>query len=328
MLFRLYSFQVSKVILRAHATRAHPATAAFSRGGRNTKHTLTVAVIVSAFSTHIFNNEVRKHRKEKQKVLRHAPFCDERMLKSKYEDESFPANNTSIGRRAWFRTMRWARVNELQGPKLCLFRSGTVGSVYQGNLGDCWLLGAFACLADFPGHVESLFEEKTLQQSGKYHINLFRPGRGWQRVVIDDRIPVHNVDVFGLRLSPTFCRPLGGEIWPVLLEKAFAKVAGSYSLLHGGIPEIAFQLLTGQREQLTWERTGRFWTLSRFVDACWSGAQVIGRQGNKTGKTLNEHDFFLRLAYYEQANFLIAAAIHTRSVRWDGLVPEDRKSVV
>ena len=25
--------------------------------------------------------------------------------------------------------------------------------VKQGGLGDCWLIGAFACLADFPGHV-------------------------------------------------------------------------------------------------------------------------------------------------------------------------------
>ena len=25
--------------------------------------------------------------------------------------------------------------------------------VKQGALGDCWLIGAFACLADFPGHV-------------------------------------------------------------------------------------------------------------------------------------------------------------------------------
>ena len=30
---------------------------------------------------------------------------------------------------------------------------GLQPQVKQGALGDCWLIGAFACLADFPGHV-------------------------------------------------------------------------------------------------------------------------------------------------------------------------------
>ena len=39
-------------------------------------------------------------------------------------------------------------------PNSSTYRHGTdVLEVKQGGLGDCWLIGAFACLADFPGHV-------------------------------------------------------------------------------------------------------------------------------------------------------------------------------
>ena len=48
-------------------------------------------------------------------------------------------------------------------------------------------------------------------------------------VVVDDKIPCRNG-------KPVFCRNNDGEyeIWPMILEKAWAKVHGSYEMIEGG----------------------------------------------------------------------------------------------
>jgi hypothetical protein len=52
-----------------------------------------------------------------------------------------------------------------------------------------------------------------------------------EEVVIDDNIPVQENGL------PIFCQPnrKTGEIWVVLLEKALAKIHGSYANLNGTI---------------------------------------------------------------------------------------------
>ena len=143
--------------------------------------------------------------------------------------------------------------------KMNLFQMGV--EVKQGALGDCWLIGAFACLADFPGHLEMLFEPSVVSPDGRYVVHLFYSS-GWRRVEIDDLVPCKSLPiprsfVLNYRDIPCFSQPVAGELWPLLLEKAFAKVAGSYEALEGGVPEVAFQALTGQREQLRWQKDAR-----------------------------------------------------------------------
>ncbi|CAE8602600.1 unnamed protein product [Polarella glacialis] len=243
----------------------------------------------------------------------------------------------------------WTRATELRGHgRLRLFaesfQGAGAGAVRQGGLGDCWLMGVFACLAEFPGHAEALFEQRSLQlPDGRYSVNLFDPVQGcWRSIQIDDRVPCHSLanDSSSVAFQrafmgafatsgkdvPCFGQPMSGELWPLLLEKAFAKVAGSYGGLEGGLPEMAFQMLTGQKEQVRWERVhnSATWSQLRFVEPGWRGSQVTGGRYQRLGKVLPADDLFFRLAYYDQANFLLAASIHTpgRALehrRWDGL---------
>ena len=67
------------------------------------------------------------------------------------------------------------------------------------------------------------------------------PKRRWKSFVIDDRFPT---DFTGeacryVKLSPS------GEIWPCLLEKAFAKYSGGYDNINGGNPAFSLAALTG-----------------------------------------------------------------------------------
>eukprot|EP00930_Biecheleria_cincta_P041456 TRINITY_DN28414_c0_g2_i1.p1 TRINITY_DN28414_c0_g2~~TRINITY_DN28414_c0_g2_i1.p1 ORF type:complete len:416 (+),score=59.98 TRINITY_DN28414_c0_g2_i1:353-1600(+) len=172
---------------------------------------------------------------------------------------------------------------------------------------------------------------------------LFDPEKGWRRIEIDDRVPCQVAPAWARHMglgpgaTPCFSQPVKGEVWPLMLEKAFAKVAGSYGALEGGIPEIAFQLLTGQREQLRWQRANgaSSWSQLRFVKPGWSGAKVTGASYRVTRKCLQGTDFFLRLAYYDQANFLLAASIDSspgyaalEHRRRDGLVEGHAYSVL
>ncbi|CAL1138691.1 unnamed protein product [Cladocopium goreaui] len=243
---------------------------------------------------------------------------------AQFKDPNFPPTVASLGattRGPSVGSLVWTRAGQLRGHgTVTLFgREPRAAKVKQGALGDCWLIGAFACLADFPGHVEMLFEPMSLSPEGRYLIHLFHSKKSWRTVEIDDLVPCVSVPwipqrfVVNYQDMPCFAQPVAGEVWPLLLEKAFAKVAGSYAALEGGIPEVAFQALTGQREQLRWQKEGHDrWQLLKFEMPRYDNSKLTGALHHRTQKRLNNENLFLRLAYYEQANFLLAASISGR----------------
>lgn len=105
-----------------------------------------------------------------------------------------------------------------------LVRDGIEPSdVGQGALGDCWLLSAFACLAEYPGALENLLITKDVNLRGIYKVRLFDDHGGhWRIITVDDRIPC-DTDT----KKPLFAQPQDGELWVLILEKAFAKLCGS-----------------------------------------------------------------------------------------------------
>lgn len=74
---------------------------------------------------------------------------------------------------------------------------------------------------------------------GVYGVLFFVNG-AWTWVIVDDLIAV---DGGGRR--PLFACSSGVETWPMLLEKAYAKLHGNWDLIDGGWPTEAFVTLTG-----------------------------------------------------------------------------------
>jgi hypothetical protein len=74
-------------------------------------------------------------------------------------------------------------------------------------------------------------ENQTFQSRsgycGAFAFTFFIAG-DWREVVIDDRLPTQDGQLFFLRSGDP------KEFWPSLLEKAFAKIHGSYDSLVGG----------------------------------------------------------------------------------------------
>ena len=60
------------------------------------------------------------------------------------------------------------------------------------------------------------------------------------KIVVDDRIPCYDDS-----LEPCFTRNHSNEIWCLLLEKAFAKLHGSYDNIIAGHTDQALTCLTG-----------------------------------------------------------------------------------
>uniref|UniRef100_A0A7S0YFV0 Calpain catalytic domain-containing protein n=1 Tax=Polytomella parva TaxID=51329 RepID=A0A7S0YFV0_9CHLO len=174
------------------------------------------------------------------------------LLFTQYIDKTFPHDYTSIG--TWNGTtgpkldklIDWHRVADVcnngnkSGSKL--FCDGIEPSdICQGQLGDCWLLSALACLANEDGAIQRVFLTNEYNAYGKYKVRLWDAlNSSWRVITIDDWIPCEEGST-----KPVFAKPNSDEAWVILLEKALAKFKGGYNRLDGGSPLWALNCLTG-----------------------------------------------------------------------------------
>ncbi|XP_049882091.1 calpain-A-like isoform X2 [Pectinophora gossypiella] len=159
-----------------------------------------------------------------------------------FEDPEFPATDRSLYYKERLdRPITWLRPSEIcDNPQL--FVDGyTRFDVQQGELGDCWLLAAVANLTLY----RKLFfqvvpDDQSFDEeyAGVFHFRFWQYGR-WVDVVIDDRLPTYRGKLVFLHSSET------NEFWSALLEKAYAKLHGSYEALKGGSTCEAMEDFTG-----------------------------------------------------------------------------------
>ena len=195
-----------------------------------------------------------------------------------YTDEAFPAAHESLGNMSgddanpeeqeklmqMLETVRegWARPKQMWGTQATikyvkgaksmpeespvLFECTSPLDVKQGGLGDCWLVSAMAAIAEFPFLVRRLFKQTELAEDCRYDVRLYdMTEQRWDVVTIDDRLPFAKKPKYYGNIM--MAKPTGdGEVWPCLLEKAAAKLVGSYGKLDGGFAGVALEMLTGK----------------------------------------------------------------------------------
>ena len=86
----------------------------------------------------------------------------------------------------------------------------------------------------------NLFNQKVRNNAGIYSINLYSSLGVPVKVIVDDKIP------FNSSLQPAFAKfSADKEIWPILLEKAVAKLVGNFDMIQSGTPIDGMFMLNG-----------------------------------------------------------------------------------
>ncbi|XP_025854331.1 calpain-3 isoform X4 [Vulpes vulpes] len=177
--------------------------------------------------------------KEKTFEQLHKKCLDKKVL---YLDPEFPPDETSLFYSQKFPIQFiWKRPPEIcENPRFIIGGANRT-DICQGDLGDCWFLAAIACLTL---NERLLFrviphdQSFTENYAGIFHFQFWRYG-DWVDVVIDDCLPTYNNQLVFTKSNHR------NEFWSALLEKAYAKLHGSYEALKGGNTTEAMEDFTG-----------------------------------------------------------------------------------
>ncbi len=131
--------------------------------------------------------------------------------------------------------VQWLRINEMKdiegkpvGENYIVTDKFEANDILQGEVGDCWFLSALSVVShNRPELLEKLIHYKSRKGgvNGWYVIRFFKARK--QRILaIDDRFPCRQDK------RSKFCQlQYSGdsvEIWPLLFEKAYAKIHNGY----------------------------------------------------------------------------------------------------
>ena len=112
-------------------------------------------------------------------------------------------------------------------------------NIEQGQLGTCYFLAAISTISNYGQLLYQLFPQEKINPEGLYEICLYHKGR-WVKVLVDDYFPfIKNTDTF------LWTHPINNCLYTCFLEKAYAKINGSYNDINGGHLCPAFESLTG-----------------------------------------------------------------------------------
>ncbi|KAI5665946.1 hypothetical protein M9H77_15799 [Catharanthus roseus] len=225
----------------------------YSSGRKRRSEREGVVVDVDSFA-----RRLRKPRMETLEEINQRMFSVESAVKeallargeSHFTDQEFPPNDRSLFLdpdnppsklqvvSEWMRPIEIVKEKHLDSQP-CLFSGAANPSdVCQGRLGDCWFLSAVAVLTEV-SPISQVIITPEYNKEGIYTVRFCIQGE-WVPVVVDDWIPCESPG------KPAFATSRkGNELWVSLLEKAYAKLHGSYEALEGGLVQDALVDLTG-----------------------------------------------------------------------------------
>ncbi|KAJ7990438.1 hypothetical protein DPEC_G00300320 [Dallia pectoralis] len=164
--------------------------------------------------------------------------------RSLFSDPTFAPDQSSIGMPPDpdpKKDIKWLRPKEINATALFVEDTMSTTDICQGQLGDCWFLAALSCLTMHSNLVDRVVppnQNLEVPYAGIFHFTFWQYGE-WVEVVVDDRLPVRG----GRLLFSYSCTR--NEFWSALVEKAYAKLIGSYGSLKGGNISEAMEDFTG-----------------------------------------------------------------------------------
>ncbi|KFW00584.1 Calpain-14, partial [Fulmarus glacialis] len=172
----------------------------------------------------------------------------EMCLKKKclFTDDNFPAHISSIGTGALLKklpqNLQWKRPHALHRTPVFYAANRKQLDLCQGLVENCWFLAALEALTfhqDILAAVVPQNQSFERKYAGIFHFRFWHFGE-WIDVVVDDRLPVNQAGEL-VFVSSVY----KNVFWGALLEKAYAKLYGSYEDLQIGQVSEALVDFTG-----------------------------------------------------------------------------------
>jgi hypothetical protein len=153
--------------------------------------------------------------------------------KKLFEDQHFSMNER--------KSLRLSILFNYETNRTRIYTKRDETDIIQLNIEFTYLTSVFYLLCNRKAKAEllpRLVENQETNNNGIYSTHLWCNGEP-HTVIIDDRMPTHNDNFLFLRVVK------GIELWPLILEKAWVKMIGSYEAALGLSPEESFEELTG-----------------------------------------------------------------------------------
>ncbi|XP_016090409.1 calpain-14-like [Sinocyclocheilus grahami] len=171
-------------------------------------------------------------------------FCLKERLR--FVDNLFPPEMKSISlgplKHEDLQRVVWRRPHELVPNPVYIVDGASRFDIIQGVLGNCWFLASVGALTFQKQIKKQIINDEqnfSVDYAGIFHFKFWRFG-SWVDVVIDDKLPaIDGHLIFVHSKTPN-------EFWPALLEKAYAKVCGSYADMDMGSISEALMDFTGR----------------------------------------------------------------------------------
>ncbi|CAF5154411.1 unnamed protein product, partial [Rotaria magnacalcarata] len=194
----------------------------------------------TSMSLQVLNRQQNDESNAKKIFLNIKSYC--RQAKTHFVDDQFLPSPRSVGNIDG--TFEWFRISEITSSSSdnrfnwTVYSSPESSDIQQGRLGDCWLMAALALVTERPKMLEHIILTKQVNQEGVYLIRLCHNGL-WKIIIVDDCFPCTE------HKQLAFSKSNRRQLYVPLIEKACAKLFGSYSALTSGQTEEGLHILTG-----------------------------------------------------------------------------------
>lgn len=176
----------------------------------------------------------------------------------------------------------------------------------QGAIGDCWLISSMASLAEYPDFVASIIKDNG---GGQYTVTLYSFASGeMENIEVDDNFPYDDSWIFA------YAQPSKeDEIWPSVLEKAFAKSAGGYKNLNGGLSTFAFGKMTGCTDLERISKTDGVWSAYSYSMTSDNPQDQDQEVMGDAEEDLDADSLMDKLAQYDSEKYLMCCGSNSGS---------------
>jgi hypothetical protein len=211
--------------------------------------------LFASISKHIY--DFRETKKDYKTVKQQNPHG--------FKDMEFPANLESISKDPSKLTQKltsitWQRIKDIDknrnltifGEQLAtidnrpttVYNQASIFDITQGDLGNCYFMAPLASFINSKSDEASkivYFDERNFKYSkiGLYQVNLWIDGEQ-KETLIDDFLPVSYITG-----KTAFAKITNNVLWPLLIEKAWAKLTKGYLNISSGTCLEGLQAVTG-----------------------------------------------------------------------------------